>query len=142
MVEGSLQGEERKGGTGSRFPMSKTTQSPSDLFMKKGVDFNRVKRRGQRRQTPHFNLVFVDRPDASPRLGIIVGRRFGKAVLRNRAKRVFRELARTTRIEFVDGKEFLIFPKRKVLQSRHGTIRLAWRVTLTEAGILSPCHSS
>lgn len=141
MVEGSLQGEERKGGTGSRFPMSKTSLSPSDLFIKKGVDFDRVKRRGQRVQTPHFNLVFVERPDASPRLGIIVGRRFGKAVLRNRAKRVFRELARTTRVELVDGKEFLIFPKRKALQSRHCTVREAWRVALREAGLLAPCPS-
>lgn len=139
MVEGSSQGEERKGGTGSRFPMSKISHSPSDLFIKKGVDFDRVKRSGQRLQTPHFNLVFVERPDARPRMGIIVGRRFGKAVLRNRAKRVFRELARTTRIELVGGKEFLIFPKRKALQSRHGTVREAWRVTLREAGLLDPC---
>jgi len=83
----------------------------------------------------------VERPDASTRLGIIVGRRLGKAVVRNRAKRVFRELARTTRMEFVGGKEFLIFPKRKALQSRHCTVREAWRVALTEAGLLDPCHS-
>ena len=142
MVEGSSQGEERKGGTGSRFPMSKTTQTPSNLFIKKGVDFDRVKRCGQRWQTPHFNLVFVERPDAGPQVGIIVGRRFGKAVLRNRAKRVFRELVRTSRLDLVGGKEFLIFPKRKALQSSHCTVREAWRNTLTEAGLLSPCHSS
>lgn len=142
MAGGSSLGEERKGGTGLRFPMSKTSNSPSDLFFKKGSEFDRVKRHGQRLQTPHFNLVFGERPHASTRLGIIVGRRFGKAVLRNRAKRVFRELARTTRIEFVGGKEFLIFPKRKAIQSRHGTVREAWRVTLTEAGLLDPCHSS
>ncbi|MDX1411106.1 MAG: ribonuclease P protein component, partial [Nitrospirales bacterium] len=75
----------------------------------------------------------------SPRLGIIVGRRFGNAVLRNRAKRVFRELARTTRVEMGGGKEFLIFPKRKALQSRPGTVREAWRVALRDAGLLAPC---
>jgi len=141
MVGGSSRGEERKGGTSLRFPMSKTPNSSSDLFFKKGVDFDRVKRHGQRLQTPHFNVVFVERPDASTRLGIIVGRRLGKAVVRNRAKRVFRELARTTRMEFVGGKEFLIFPKRQALQSRHCTVREAWRVALTEAGLLNPCHS-
>ncbi len=122
--------------------MSKNSNSSSDLFFKKGVDFHRVKRSGQRLQTPHFNLAFGDRPHVTTRLGIIVGRQFGKAVLRNRAKRVFRELARTTRKEFVGGKEFLIFPKRKALQSRHVTVRDAWRVALTEAGLLDPCHSS
>ncbi len=140
MAERSLQGEERKGGTGSRFPMSKNSLLTSDFFFKKGFDFERVKRRGQRMQTPHFTLVFIERPHASTRMGIIVGRRFGKAVLRNRAKRVFRELARTTRIEFLGGKEFLIFPKRKALQSRHCTLREAWRVALAEAGLLDPCH--
>jgi ribonuclease P protein component len=142
MAGGSSQGEERRGGTGSRFPMSKNFKSSSDLFIKKGVDFDRVKRRGQRLQTPHFNVAFVERPKVTTRLGIIVGRQFGKAVLRNRAKRVFRELARTTRKEFVGGKDFIIFPKRKALQSRHVIVREAWRVALTEAGLLDPCHSS
>ena len=122
--------------------MNKNSNSPSNLFFKKKVDFDRVKRRGQRLETPHFNLVFMERPHARTRLGIIVGRRFGKAVLRNRVKRVFRELARANRIEFVGGKEFLIFPKRKALQSRHCTVQEAWRVALTEAGLLDPFHST
>ena len=142
MAGGSLPGEEKRDGTGLRFQMSKTCHSSTNLFLKKGFEFHRVKHGGQRLQTPHFNLVFVNRPNELTRLGIIVGRRFGNSVLRNRAKRVFRELARTTGKEFVGGKEFLIFPKRKALQSRHVTVRAAWRVALTEAGVLDPCHSS
>lgn len=137
----SSQGEEKKGDTASLFLMSNIANSPSGLFFKKGVEFVRVKRRGQRLQTPYFNLIFLDRPQTPTRLGIIVGRRFGKAVLRNRAKRVFRELARTTRMEFIDGKEFLIFPKRKALENPHCSVREVWRVALTEAGVLAPCHS-
>ena len=133
--------EEKKGGTGSRFPMSRIFSSPTGLFFKAGVDFDRVKRRGRRVQTPHFDLIFGEGPNAGAHLGIIVGRRFGKAVDRNRVKRVFRELARTTRMDLVGGKEFLIFPKRRALRSRHHTIREAWRVALTEAGLLNPCHS-
>jgi len=140
MVERSSLGEERKADTDLLFPMSKPPNSSVNLFLKKGVDFDRLKRQGRRIQTPMFNLVLLDRPEACPRVGIIVGRRLGKAVVRNRAKRVFRELARTTRMEFVRGKEFLIFPKRKVLQSHHRTIREAWRAVLTQAGLLAPCY--
>ena len=116
--------------------MSKRPNSPENLFLKKGVDFNRLKRQGRRIQTPMFNLVWLERPKASPRVGIIVGRRLGKAVIRNRAKRIFRELARTTRMEYVNGKEFLIFPKRKAVQSLHSNIRGVWRGALTEAGLI------
>ena len=81
----------------------------------------------------------MESANATTRVGIIVGRRLGKAVVRNRAKRVFRELARTTRLEFVGRKELLVFPKKKVLLTRHGTIREAWRAALSEAGLLAPC---
>lgn len=142
MVEGSWRGAERKEDTDLLFPMSKRPNSPVNLFVKKGVDFNRLKRQGRRIQTPMFNLMWLERPEAGPRVGIIVGRRLGKAVLRNRAKRIFRELARTTRMEFVNGREFLIFPKRKAVQSQHSTIRGVWRAALTEAGLITEKDSS
>lgn len=138
-VGGFWRGEERKVDTDWRFRMSNSGKSRLDLFLKEGVEFDRIKRHGRRIQTPMFNLVFLERPDTSSRMGIVVGRHFGKAVNRNRAKRVFRELARTTRMEFVSGKEFLIFPKKKVLQSRHCTIREVWRTALADAGLIEPC---
>ena len=89
-------GEEKKAGIVSPFLMNKQLNTPSDLFLTKGPEIERVKRLGQRIQTPFFNLVYFEGGQPRTKAGIIVGRRLGKAVLRNRAKRIFRELVRTT----------------------------------------------
>ncbi len=55
-------------------------------------DFVRASRRGGRGASQHFLLFLLQREDGSPaRLGITVTRRVGKAVRRNRIKRLVRE---------------------------------------------------
>ena len=129
-------GEEKRAGTASPSLMTKRPTIPSDLFLTKGREIERVKRHGQRIQTPLFNLVFCEGVQPRIKAGIIVGRRLGKAVLRNRAKRIFRELIRTTHRELKVGQEFLIFPKSRVLHQNHSFILNTWRHTLSQAGLL------
>jgi ribonuclease P protein component len=52
--------------------------------------------KGQRQTTPGFILLVRDRRDGDPavRIGITVSKKVGGAVVRNRMKRRFRELAR------------------------------------------------
>ena len=129
-------GEEKRAGIVSPSLMNKHLNSPSDLFLTRGREIERVKRCGQRIQTPLFNLVFCEGAQPHIKAGIIVGRRLGKAVLRNRAKRIFRELVRTTQRELKIGREFLIFPKSRVLQQNYRFILNTWRITLSQAGLL------
>jgi ribonuclease P protein component len=56
------------------------------------ADFERATRLGQRGASQHFQLFLLLRPDGqAARLGITVTRRIGKAVRRNRIKRLVRE---------------------------------------------------
>ncbi len=74
--------------------------------------------------------------DTPTRVGIIVGKRFGNAVRRNRAKRVFRDLARQLHPNMVAGRGVLVFPKRDaLLQSREDLIRL-WTTSLDRMRLL------
>lgn len=74
--------------------------------------------------------------EAPTRVGIIVGKRFGNAVRRNRAKRVFRDLARQLHPDMVAGRGVLIFPKRDaLLQPRDALIRV-WRSSLERMHLL------
>ena len=141
MVGKFWQDEERKADTNLLSQMSKKIHSSSGLFINKGRDFQRIKREGRRIQTPFFNLIFSDGPQLEARVGIIVGRRLGKAVLRNRVKRVFRELTRTLQLELVAGKEFLVFPKKPVLMNHYHVIGESWRTALFQAGLLGPKYS-
>ena len=49
---------------------------------------------GKRFSTPHFGVTLAAHPGAPPRLGLVVSRRVGGAVTRNRVKRLLREFFR------------------------------------------------
>ncbi len=70
------------------------------------------------------------------RVGIVVGKRFGLAVRRNRAKRVFRELARQGCRDLIAGHDVLIFPRREALHIRHTLLKAAWTKALRQEGVL------
>lgn len=69
-------------------------------------------------------------------MAIIVGRRFGVAVRRNRAKRVFRALGREVVKDMNPGYEFLVFPKREALSLPHDELKEAWNSALRRQGIV------
>lgn len=108
------------------------------LFLRRHSDIERVKRNGRRFETPLFNLVSHPSSSSQSQIGIVVGKRLGTAVVRNRTKRIFRALARQTRLELVDGRHVLVFPKRKVLTTRHEELRRTWRAALHHEGLLRP----
>ncbi|MCC6158845.1 MAG: ribonuclease P protein component [Deltaproteobacteria bacterium] len=86
--------------TGQRFPKA------SRLLDRR--DFLRVGRRGKRFRTPDFT-VLVDRGRrAWPRVGLTLSRQSGKAVRRNRAKRLIREYYRTHRHLLAPGYDIVV----------------------------------
>jgi ribonuclease P protein component len=107
------------------------------LFLRRHTDIERVKRTGRRFETPLFNLVSYKLPSSQTQIGIVVGRRLGSAVLRNRAKRIFRELARQLRSRFLEGWHILVFPRRKALTVTHLYLRAAWVSALEHEGLLA-----
>ena len=70
-------------------------------------------------------------------MGIIVGRRFGIAVRRNRVKRLFRELTRQIRNELTSNHAVLVFPKRDALTLPFEELKGLWRTTLRRQGLLT-----
>jgi ribonuclease P protein component len=64
-------------------------------------------------------VVYVDRNDLTfPRLGVVASRRVGKAVLRNRIKRLIREAFRLAQHELPAGLDILCIPKRDTAATR------------------------
>ena len=106
------------------------------LFLRKSTDIERVKKHGRRFQSPLFNMLSCPSGSPQTRIGIVVGKRLGRAVNRNRAKRLFRELVREVRQQLVAGRELLVFPRRKALIVRYRLLQDAWKAALLHEGLM------
>ena len=107
------------------------------MFLRESRAIETVKRRGHRVATPWFNMLIERQTERESRVAIVIGKRFGIAVRRNRAKRVFRELVRATYGEFQPGHNLVIFPKREVLDASFEELRSAWRNVLRKQRVLT-----
>jgi ribonuclease P protein component len=105
-------------------------QGSVPFFLKRSRDIQHIKKNGRRVSTGLFNLQICPGLPQDTMLGIVIGRRFGTAVRRNRAKRLFRELGRAVRPALVPGHAFLVFPKRECLNLPFVELQSVWRGTL------------
>ena len=70
---------------------------PKRARLRKRQDYVRIQREGRRRHTEHFVILVANGAADRARVGITVSARIGNAVLRNRIKRLVREVMRTLR---------------------------------------------
>jgi ribonuclease P protein component len=125
--------------------MSRTmSQGAGDrsFFLRASRDIEYVKEHGRRLSTACFNLLVCRTEARISRVGIVVGKRFGIAVRRNRVKRLFRELARQVRDEMVSDYSLLVFPKREALTLPFEELKNLWRSTLRRQGVLNAPEKS
>ncbi|MEJ5242535.1 MAG: ribonuclease P protein component [Desulfomicrobiaceae bacterium] len=88
---------------------------PARFRLKRRPDFHRCYAHGRRFVTSQWVLVVVVRDDAGPwRLGLSISRKHGSAVLRNRAKRVLRELFRLHADAIPPGLDIVVIARRGV----------------------------
>ena len=110
--------------------------------LRRRADFGLVHTKGKRkgdallqvRALPSPASVVVSTPI---RLGIIVSKKFGSAVERNRFKRIVRAAVRNLGVELHPGWDILILP-RAAHEAKMPAVRDALRCLLTAIGALTP----
>ena len=113
------------------------------FFLRASRDIEYVKQHGRRLSTACFNLLVCRTTERrTGRVGIVVGKRFGIAVRRNRAKRLFRELSRQVRSELAADYALLVFPKRDALILPFEELKRLWLTVLRHQGLLNTSEKS
>jgi ribonuclease P protein component len=96
--------EPRAGRTRARFPKAERLRRRSQFLA--------VQRRGRGVGEPRFRVVVLERPDAGPaRLGVTVTKKVGGAVVRNRIKRLVREVYRRNKDWFPAGRDVVVIAR-------------------------------
>lgn len=101
---------------------------PRERRLRRAEDFRRAQGSGQRVRTPHFILVVVrgPTPGAPARMGLVVSRKVGNAVARNRVKRRVRELFRTWETLVPAGIDLVVIAGPGAAEVPLGEIRREW----------------
>ncbi len=78
------------------------------------VDFWKDRSRRKKFDTEHFILFLRKNDKDTKRLGLVVGRRVGQAVLRNRIKRLIREFFRLNKGRIPESSDLIVLAKEKI----------------------------
>lgn len=105
-------------------------------LLRNSADIRLVFKEGRRVSCPLFTLLYRRNDVARTRVGVVVGKKLGGAVARNRAKRRFRELGRLSLTRMPSGLDLLILPKRESVSEPARSLRAGWQAVLARARLV------
>jgi len=105
----------------------------------RAADFQRVRQEGKSYAHPLLVLICSFRPEPGLRVGIVAGRKLGKAVQRNRAKRLLRAALQSF-LPFLAQQpvDIILIARPALLQASFVEIRQALESLLRRAHLLLP----
>jgi len=110
--------------------------------LRRRADFRRLHGQGQRKSDVRLQVRVLRRPDNPPwaapiRLGILVTKKYGPAVERNRFKRLVRTAIRALAPELAPGWDILVLP-RAARDAKMQDVLASLSAVLAALGVLRP----
>ena len=106
--------------------------------LKLGRDFARVRQSGQRAVTGCLIANWLRLPgDTRSRLGVVVGKKVGGAVVRSRAKRLLRETFRVHQHELAETVDLVLVARPSIAGRGFAEVERDFLTTLRRAGLLN-----
>ena len=84
---------------------------PKAARLRRRPEFLAIQRDGHRRHTPHLVVIRRSTPGSRSRLGVTVSKRIGNAVVRNRVKRLLREVFRIRHADIRPSLDVVVIAK-------------------------------
>jgi ribonuclease P protein component len=105
--------------------------------MKLGRDFARAKSQGQRLACGCLVANWLPMADAaSPRLGVVTGKKIGNAVVRSRARRLLRESFRLHQHDFERPVDLVLVARASIVGKKFPEVERDFLEALRRAGLL------
>lgn len=104
--------------------------------LRKRGDFARLREQG--RSTSHAWMVVSVLPNilGYNRYGFITSRRVGKAVIRNRVRRILREVTRYHHIHLRQGYDVVFVARQRIVEQSYANVKAHVGKLLEQAGLL------
>lgn len=107
------------------------------MRVKQGRDFSRIREQGQRLVNGCLIANWRALPPESPiRLGVITSRKIGNAVVRNRARRLMREVFRVHQHDLAQPIELILVARASIAGKGLDSVEKDFLKTLRKAGLL------
>jgi len=113
VAQWSSNGEEQEAAGDYRSEPRRSTLAKDDKI-RRSSDYRRITGSGARYRTAHFHIRMLNNTLGRRRLGIAVGRKVGKACVRNRIKRRLREYFRLNRDRMPPETDMVFIPLKGV----------------------------
>lgn len=108
------------------------------MRIKQSRDFSRVRQDGQRLVQGCLIANWRKLPVDSPsRLGVVTSGKIGNAIVRNRARRLFREAFRRHQRDFSQPVDLVLVARASIAGKAFGDVEKDFLTTLRKAGLLS-----
>ena len=117
--------------------MEQAAPAPRQTFqgasrIRRRPEFQRVYSSGERMRLRLMTVMVLANDRGSSRLGIAATRKLGGSVVRNRAKRLVREVFR--KADVPAGLDIVVIPRRDMLDAEYRTLEAEFRYALRRAG--------
>ena len=112
---------------------------PRAARIKQGRDFARARQEGQRCVCGCMIANWRVLPaDGATRLGVVVSRKVGGAVVRSRARRLLRESFRLHQYELARPVDLVLVARKSITDLGFGGVEKDFLTTMKRAGLLTP----
>jgi len=106
--------------------------------VKRGRDFSRIRREGQRLACGCLAANWAPQPaGARPRVGVITSRKLGDAVVRNRARRLLREAFRAHQHELAGPVDLVLVARASIVGRCFAEVERDFLTALRRARLLA-----
>lgn len=108
------------------------------LRLRQSQDFVRIRQQGRKYSQQTIMLSILPNGSGCNRYGIVTSRRLGKAVVRNRVRRLIREVLRALHSDLRQGYDVVIVARPAIAGQPYSSVRRIIEQLLVQSGMLPP----